>query len=119
VDYKQAHRNLVNLITSYVDKYDKNDKMFLVGYNNASFDNHFLRALWLYNQDKYFGSLFWANPIDVYILASYKIMSHRKDLPDFKLLTACNHFGIKVDESKAHDATYDVYLTKELFKAIQ
>lgn len=51
------------ILNKYVDKYNKQDKFFLAGYNNASFDNQFLRAWFLQNGDKYFGSYFWSNSI--------------------------------------------------------
>ena len=115
LDYNLLHNKFVKICTKYVDKYNKLDKFFLVGYNSASFDNHFLRALFLRNSDKYFGSLFWANPIDVYVLASHKVMKERHKLSDFKLKTACKYFNIPVDESKLHDSLYDVELTRQLF----
>ena len=58
------------ILNKYVDKYNKQDKFFLAGYNNASFDNQFLRAWFLQNGDKYFGSYFWSNSIDVMVLAT-------------------------------------------------
>jgi len=119
MDYMMLHAAFKNMILKYIDKYAKKDKMFLVGYNSASFDNHFLRALFLRNSDNYFGSLFWANPIDVYVIASYKTMNERKDMPAFKLRNACEHFNIPVEESRLHDAIYDVELTRKLFKALQ
>ena len=36
------------ILNKYVDKYNKQDKFFLAGYNNASFDNQFLRAWFLW-----------------------------------------------------------------------
>ena len=42
-----------------LEKFDKKDKFFLVGYNNASFDNQFFRAFFVQNNDMYFGSYFW------------------------------------------------------------
>jgi DNA polymerase-3 subunit epsilon len=117
--YKRAFFTFEQVLDRYVNKFNKSDKMFLVGYNNASFDNHFLRAFHLRNDHKYFGSYFWANPIDVYILASAAIMEERHTLEDFKLKTACKHFGITVDESKLHDAIYDVELTRKLFNTVK
>jgi len=58
LDYQSAFAKLRKLLNEYVDRYNKKDKFFLVGYNSASFDNHFLRALWLRNSDKYFGSIY-------------------------------------------------------------
>ena len=40
------------ILNKYVDKYNKQDKFFLAGYNNASFDNQFLRAWFLQNGTK-------------------------------------------------------------------
>ena len=117
-DYKQAFKSFEKILDRYVSKYKREDKFFLVGYNNATFDNHFLRAFHLRNEHKYFGSYFWANPIDVYVLASHKVMKDRHLLTDFKLKTACKHFDIEVDESKLHDAIYDVELTRNLFKKL-
>jgi len=118
LDYKAAYNEFIKLVLRYINKFDKKDKMFLVGYNNAAFDNHFLRGLFLRNSDKYFGSLFWANPIDVYVLASHKVMSYRHEMSNFKLSSACEAFDIKVNENLLHDAMYDVELTRELFNRI-
>ena len=37
------------MLSKYVDKFDKADKFYLVGFNNASFDNQFLRAWFVQN----------------------------------------------------------------------
>lgn len=42
---EDGYRQLVGILSKYVNKFDKRDKMYLVGYNNAGFDNSFLRAL--------------------------------------------------------------------------
>lgn len=41
----QVYQELVAMLGKYVDKFKKTDKFFLVGYNNASFDNQFF-ACW-------------------------------------------------------------------------
>lgn len=113
-----VYMEFTTLLGKYCNKFDKSDKFFLIGFNNASFDNAFLRAFFVQNGDNYFGSWFWANPIDAYVLASHKLMKERKDMPDFKLKTACVKLGIDVDETKLHDAVYDVMLTRELYKRV-
>lgn len=42
---EDGYRQLVSILSKYVNKFNKKDKMYLVGYNNAGFDNKFLRAL--------------------------------------------------------------------------
>lgn len=65
----QVYTQLVAMLSKYVDKFDKTDKFHLVGYNNRGFDDNFLRGFFLQNGDKFFGSFFWADSIDVLVLA--------------------------------------------------
>lgn len=117
--FNSGYRRFNKMIHKHVDKYNKKDKIFLIGYNNASFDNQFLRAFYVQNNDNYFGSLFWQFPIDVYVLASDCIMDKLHTLENGKLMTMCRAFGIEVDDSKLHDALYDIELTKELYERVQ
>ncbi len=105
------------LLGKYIDRYDRTDKFLLVAYN-APFDADHLRAWFEKNQDRFFGSWFWHPPLDVMTLAATVLMAKRKELPNFKLTTVAAACGLCVDESKAHDALYDVLLTKELFRRI-
>ena len=114
----EVYKQFTALLAKYVDKFDKKDKFFLVGYNNASFDNQFLRNWFTQNNDTFFGSWFWPNSLDVFILATQKLLSIRNTMPDFKLKTACTFAGITVDETKLHDATYDIELTRQLYKIV-
>jgi DNA polymerase-3 subunit epsilon len=39
-------------------------------------------------------------------------------MPDFKLKTVAKEVGLVIDESKLHDAVYDVMLTRDIYKLI-
>ena len=71
--------------------------LYLVGYNNAGFDNHFLRALFQQCGDKYFGSWFYPNCMDVYVMATPFLMDVRNDMENFKLMTVAKTMGIEID----------------------
>ena len=114
-----VYRTFVDMLSKYVDKYDRRDKFFLTGYNNASFDNYFLKAFFVQNGDNYFYSWFWVNSIDVMVLATQHLMELRPDMPDFKQETVARALGIDLDPSKLHDAAYDIYLTKEIYKKLK
>lgn len=90
----------------------------LVGYNNAGFDNSFLRALFQQCGDKYFGSWFYPNCMDVYVMVTPFLMGVRNDMENFKLMTVARTMGIEIDENKLHDATYDIELTRDIFYRI-
>lgn len=116
--FKDGYIELIRILSKYIDKYNKQDKFFLVGYNNASFDNQFLRAFFVQNGDNYFGSLFWSSPIDVFVLASEKLMNERHLMTDFQQGTVAKYLGIHVDENRLHDAVYDVEIMIEIYKKI-
>lgn len=112
---QSVHQQFLKMLGRYVDKFNKKDKFFLVGYNNAGFDNQFLRAWFTQNNDQYFGSWFWSNTIDTFILATVMLMEKRADMVDFKLKTVAAALGIQVDESRLHDASYDIALTRAIY----
>lgn len=123
---KEVYNEFVALLGKHVNKFDKNDKFWLIGFNNASFDNQFLRAWFVQNADtpkdaeygNYFGSWFWANPIDVYVLASHKMMHVRTEMKDFKLRTVAEKLGFPILEDKLHDALYDIELTMQIYREV-
>lgn len=115
---EDGYRQLIGILSKYVNKFNKKDKMYLVGYNNAGFDNKFLRALFEQCGDKYFGSWFYPNCMDVYVMATPFLMDVRNDMENFKLMTVARTMGIEIDENKLHDATYDIELTRDIFYRI-
>lgn len=114
----QVYTQLVTMLAKYVNKYDKTDKFHLVGYNNRGFDDNFFRGFFLQNGDNYFGSWFWADSIDVLVLASTFLADRRADLPNFKLATVADFLGIDTTTGKLHDASFDIYVTKAVFDFI-
>lgn len=113
-----VYREFTAILDKYVSKYDKKDKFFLVGYNNASFDNQFLRAWFVQNGDKYFGSYFWSNSIDVMVLATACLASSRAEMENFKQGVVAKALGILVDDSRLHDALYDIAVCKAIYDTI-
>lgn len=114
----QVYTQIVAMLAKYVNKYDKTDKFHLVGYNNRGFDDNFFRGFFLQNGDNYFGSWFWADSIDVLVLASTFLADRRAELPNFKLATVADFLGIDTTAGKLHDASFDIYVTKAVFDFI-
>lgn len=118
VEPKEIYKNLVTTLNKYVDKFNKKDKFYLAGYNNASFDNQFFRQFFLDNGDKYFGSFFWSNTLDILILATQLLLNKRTIMPDFKLKSVASALDLTFDAEKLHDAIYDIKLTKMIYDKI-
>lgn len=106
------------MLRRHCDPYDTKDKIYLVGFNNAYFDNKFLRAWFTQNGDSYFGSWFHSGSLDVMVLAGQYLIDRRVKMLNFKLATVAKEVGIYVDESRLHDALYDIELTREVYRIV-
>lgn len=114
----EVYGQFMKIIKKHVDKFNPDDKIMLAGYNNLHFDNDFLRQ-WFHDcGDRYFGSYFWSNAIDVMAEAGKVLMNIRPFMPNFKLGTVAKTFGIKFDEGDLHDAMIDIRLTIQIFNKI-
>lgn len=113
--YKQQ---LIPMLDRYIDRFNKTDKFYLVGYNNAHFDNDFLRGFFLQNGDKYFGSYFWANCFDCMVLATPYLADIQPSMENFKQGTVAKALGIQVDDDKLHDALYDIKVCAEIYDKV-
>lgn len=114
----EVYNQFTSLLSKYVDKYNKQDKFFLAGYNNAHFDNQFLKKWFDHNGDKYFGSWFWSNSIDVMVLATPFLAAQRPHMENFKQSTVAKALGIQVDDTRLHDAEYDIQICKAIFDIV-
>ena len=100
-----------------VDRYNKSDKLFLAGYNSASFDSPFLRAWLERNGERYFGALFHWPSHDIAVIAQLALANEWGTLPNHKLATVAARFGISVSTDALHGAAYDVELAKGIYYA--
>lgn len=120
-NHDNHNRNLYRTFTSCLDKmvnkYNKDDKLYFIAYN-ARFDNDFIREMFLQNNDKYFGSYFYSPYLCIMNLAAFKYQRKGRRPENFKLGTVCKDMGIKVDDTKLHDALYDIKLSKELYNKL-
>jgi DNA polymerase-3 subunit epsilon len=117
-EMKSVYRKLLALFSKYIDRYNPKDKAFMVGYNNRASDDIFLRAWFKQNGDSYMGSWFWSDSLDVMVLASEYLQQRRAAMPTFKLVRVAMELGIVVEEKKLHEAGYDVYLTREIYRIV-
>lgn len=117
-DMKDAKNQFCRVLANYINKYDKNSKAYLVGFNNRGFDDKFLRMWFTLCDDPYFGSWFWADTRDTLVLASEYLESRRTSMPNFQLHTVAETLGLEIDQTKLHDALYDVELTREVYRIV-
>lgn len=107
-----------NLLKKYVNPYEKTSKAWLIGFNNRSFDDLFLRMFFELNKNQYYNSWFWSDSIDVLCLASEYLMDRRTSMPSFKLKRVALELGLSVDENELHDALFDARITRDIYRIV-
>tara|TARA_R110002167_G_scaffold40464_3_gene124389 strand:+ start:328 stop:906 length:579 start_codon:yes stop_codon:yes gene_type:complete len=113
-----VHKRFVKMLGKYVSKYDAKQKIHLVGFNNRCFDDLFLRAFFELNGDKFMGSWFWTDSLDVICLASEYLQHRRSEMPSFKLKRVAKEIGLVVDQQGLHDALFDARLTRDIYRIV-
>lgn len=115
---ESVYKKILIMLSKYADRFDRTEKLFLAGFNNATFDDPHFRKWFEQNGDTFFGSWFFGEALDVRVLAAQYLLDRRADMPSFKLKRVATEVGIVVDESKLHDAEYDIYLTREIYRIV-
>ena len=113
-----AYQQMVTLILRHIDQSNRSDRLFLIGYNNATFDGPFLQYFFEKNRDRNFFTYFWPDLLDVRILAAQYLMKRRQFMENFKLATVTEYLGIPVDRQRLHEAEYDLQLTRWVHLAV-
>ena len=105
---------LESVMAKYVDRYNKMDKFHFIAYNSP-FDMNFLREWFRKQGDDFFGAWFWFPDICVMRKAADSLMGQRHRLSNFQLMTVAKHLGLEVKEEEAHDALYDIDVTRQIY----
>lgn len=111
------YKKLKSIFLTYIDRYDKSDKLYLMG-QNVHFDYGFLLEMWKRQGDDYLGSFIHYHKIDLIALtASLRLagVAPLDKAPSLKLSTLCELFGLS---AQSHDALSDIRQTREVFQKI-
>lgn len=107
------YKHLISLFDKHIDKYDKEDKMIVGGYNVA-FDVDFLRQLFYEHGNSYLMSYLAYGYLDPAVL--FRTLQWRGILDDehplirLTLSSLADYIGLSVES--AHDALADIILTR-------
>ena len=115
---EKVYKKILMMLSKYVDRFNPKEKIFLVGFNNARFDDEHLRKWFEQNGDTFFGSWFWGESLDVRVMAGQYLQERRSSMPSFKLRRVALELGIELDNDRLHDAEYDIYLTREIYRIV-
>lgn len=108
-----AKQQFTNILSKYVDKFDKNDKFILAGHN-IQYD--FDKTLQWFNKtgDKYFGSWFSYKQTfcTLSTIKAFQVAGVFQITENSKLITIAEKLRIPLDF--AHNALFDIHATREI-----
>lgn len=111
LDPSTVYKKLKSKFLTHIDRYDKSDKLYMVG-QNVHFDYGFLLEMWKSQGDDYLGSFIHHNKIDLIALTASMRLAGKITIPNMKLATLCEYFGLP---AQSHDALDDIRRTREVF----
>lgn len=101
------------ILSKYVDKYDKKDKFYMAGHN-VKFDQEFIKSLFEKQGDRFFGSWFTYHVIDLMYFATILHTGGIINFPSFTLQSIAETLRLPID-NQLHDAAIDIDLTRNCF----
>lgn len=114
LEHTAVYKKLKSIFLTYIDRYNKEDKFYLMG-QNVHFDYGFLLELWKRNNDDYLGSFIHYHKIDLIALtATLRIAGvlTKEKAPNLKLETLCKLFNL---EAQTHNSIDDIRKTRTIF----
>lgn len=111
-------KDFMAMLGKYIDRFDRTEKMTLVGFRNMAFDDLFLRKWFELCGNSFFGSYFWSNSVDVSALASEYLLDRRPAMASFKLHRVAQEVGLVFDKEELHEALEDARLTREVYNIV-
>lgn len=109
-DSVDCFNSFIETLDKYIDKFDKEDKFIVNGYNTP-FDTGFIQEWFKDNNHKYYGSYFNYKELDVFALVKFLKYMDFIDTPSDKLEIICEYFNVELE---AHNALDDIRATKKL-----
>jgi len=109
-----AYQELISLFSKYIDKFDREDKFIVCGYN-VRFDIDFLKEFFIKNNNDYLFSYLGRIKDPMHII-DYLRTLNKVDVKSSKLIDVCDYFDI--DIVNAHDAMADIIATKRIMEKL-
>lgn len=111
ISESELYNKFIEFASSKIDKFNKTDKAIFAAYN-ATFDDNFLRELFIRNNDFYYGSWFYSARLDIMSTIANAYRFGVFDIqPSNKCETIAKALNIKL---KAHSAIEDIKAARQI-----
>ena len=110
-DPHEVYTKLLAILEKYIDRYNKNDKFYLVG-QNVKFDYDFMTKWFQDNGNNFFYAYVFYHLIDIITISALFTVCGIMKTKNMKLATVAEFFDIQF---KAHDAMEDIRVCRQIF----
>ena len=107
----ETYKKILQSFEKYINRYDRNDKFYLVG-QNVKFDYDFMDAWFKLNGNQYFYAYIAYHVLDIMALSNFFNVAGIIKTKNMKLKTIADFFGITFG---AHDSAEDIRATRDIY----
>lgn len=115
---EKGYKELISFLDKHIEKGNKKDKAFIVGFDVAKSHLAFLSEFF-FDCTKQPGVLYdyiYSAPIDVFVIAAHKLMEERRNMGGFGIGHVAGRFNVDFDINKVNDAEYIVDIVRLIHK---
>lgn len=118
-DEKTVLDDFIRIISKYVNLRNPLDKIYIAGFNVASFDIAFLREWFRRNGNETFRNYFHMQTIDLMSIAAYHLMDERNRMDDFHLETVARYLGVPFEGGRSYDCLANAKLCLDIYRKLK
>lgn len=113
---EEAFKTFIDFLDSVVDVKNPNDKLFIGGFNVATFDIPFLRQWFIRNNNEKFRNYFHMQAIDMMIITNNLLLEKRHQCKDFHLESAARYMGLETLTDNEYDCIQNARTGLRMFR---
>ena len=118
-DDATAFQDFIKYLDGIVDVRNAKDKLYIAGFNAATFDVPFIREWFLRNGNSHFRDYFFMQIIDLMTVAAFVMGPERRAMRDFKLESVANALQVPVYYSEGCDCLRNAKVSLDIYRNLK
>lgn len=115
---REALEDFMAFLDRHTNRLDRNDKIYLAGYNSSAFELPFIDALFNRCGYRKMRHYFHLQTLDLMCIAAFCLMDRRKEMKDFHLSSVAQILGAKTTPSEKYSCMSECETDIEVYKAL-
>lgn len=115
---RDALEEFMSFLDKHTNRLDRNDKIYLAGYNSSAFELPFIDALFNRCGYRKMRHYFHLQTLDLMCIAAFFLMDRRREMKNFHLSSVAEILGVQTTRSEKYNCTSECETDMEVYKAL-